>query len=126
MKAARAAFKPAIRSGARWAIDRPERIFDYSFKDGKVVELTATEREAEWKKLSAWQRGVEKRMRKILGDEGQEDVFADLWYLRQPDIQHKLAKMARFERALYPQAASFSPDLPPGCGGWQPCSPKEQ
>ena len=55
MKNARAAFKPAIRSGAQWAVDRPEYIFNYSFKDGKLVEGTATEREAEWKKLSAWQ-----------------------------------------------------------------------
>ena len=105
MKNARAAFKPMIRSGAEWAVDRPEYIFGYSFKDGKLVELTATEREAEWKKLSAWQEGVDKRTREILGDEGREDVFADLGYLRQPDIQHKLAKLARFERALTRQFA---------------------
>ena len=105
LEAARAAFKPAIRSGAQWAVDRPEYIFGYSFKDGKLVELTATEREAEWKKLSAWQEGVDKRTREILGDEGREDVFADLGYLRQPDIQHKLAKLARFERALTRQFA---------------------
>ena len=55
LEEARAAFKPAIRSGAQWAIDRPEYTLNYSFKDGKLVVLTATEREAEWKKLSAWQ-----------------------------------------------------------------------
>lgn len=103
MKEARAAFKPAITSGAQWAVDRPEYFFNYSFKDGKLAELTATEREAEWKKLSAWQKGVEKRTREILGDEGQEDVLAGLGYLRQPDIQHKLAKLGRFERALTKQ-----------------------
>lgn len=77
--------------------------FNYSIKDGKLVEGTAAEREAEWKKLSAWQEGVDKRTREILGDEGREDVFADLGYLRQPDIQHKLGKLARFERALTKQ-----------------------
>lgn len=105
LEAARAAFKPAIRSGARWAIDCPESLPSHALRNGKLVELTAAERDAEWEKLSAWQEGIEKRVREKLGDEGREDVFADLGYLRQPEIQHKLAKMARFERALTRQFA---------------------
>ena len=106
MEGARADFKPAIRPGAPWAIDGPDRIFGWSSKDGKLVKLTAAEREAEWKELSAWQKGVEKRVREILGDEGREDVLPDLWFMRGRDIQDQLAKMARYEAALSRQLAS--------------------
>ena len=103
LEGARADFKPAIRAGAPWPIDGPDRIPALCFTDGKP---TAAEREAEWKKVSAWQKGVEKRVREILGDEGREDVLSDLWFMRERDIQDQLAKMARYEAALSRQLAS--------------------
>jgi len=106
LEAARAEFKPDKAAFRLWAVDGPNNpLLGYpSFRDGKRVEVTAAEREAEWKRINAQQKKVEAKVQEILGDEGR-DVLPDRWFIRERDIQDRLVKLARYEAALAKQLA---------------------